>query len=120
MKSFVTDVGGECVLTETDIMHAIQIALSEYGIVLRLNVGEFTTADGRHISSGLPKGTSDLLFIGHGYIAFIEVKTPTGRIRPAQITFINTMRKLGHRAGIARSVDDALKIINAPPERGEI
>lgn len=99
-------------MTETDIQHLIQVKLSDYGIVLRLNVGEFTTKDGRHISSGLPVGTSDLLFIGHGYIAFIEVKTPTGRIRPAQITFINAMRRLGHRAGIARSVEDALEIIN--------
>ncbi|MFA6930865.1 MAG: VRR-NUC domain-containing protein [Lentisphaeria bacterium] len=92
-------------------MHLIQIALSDHGVTLRLNVGEFTTKDGRHISSGLPKGTSDLLFIGHGYIAFIEVKTEKGRIRPEQIKFINTMRKLGHRAGVARSIEDALKII---------
>lgn len=103
-------------MTETDIMHSIQIALSDYGVVLRLNVGEFTTQDGRYITSGLPKGTSDLLFIGHGYIAFIEVKTPKGRIRSEQIDFINAMRKLGHRAGIARSVEDALSIINNPRE----
>jgi len=99
-------------MTETDIQRAIQIALSDYGIVLRLNVGEFTTKDGRYISSGLPVGTSDLLFIGQGYIAFIEVKQPKGRIRPEQIHFINAMRKLGHRAGIARSVPDALSIVN--------
>lgn len=101
-------------MTETEIQNSIRIALSDCGVVLRLNVGEFTTVDGRHISSGLPKGTSDLLFIGHGYIAFIEVKRPKGRIRPEQITFINSMRKLGHRACIARSVADALKIINSP------
>jgi hypothetical protein len=77
-----------------------------------LNVGEFTTKDGRHISSGLPVGTSDLLFIGHGYIAFIEVKRPKGHISPGQITFINAMRELGHRAGIAHNVDEALNIIN--------
>lgn len=99
-------------MTETDIQNSIRTALSNYGIVLRLNVGNFITQDGRHISSGLPAGTSDLLFIGHGYIAFIEVKTPRGRVRPAQVDFIKAMRKFGHRAGIARSVNDALKIIN--------
>ncbi len=99
-------------MTETDIQNQIRVALSDYGVVLRLNVGEFTTKDGRHISSGLPVGTSDLLFIGHGYIAFVEVKRPKGKIRPAQVSFIKAMRKLGHRAGIARSVEDALKIIN--------
>lgn len=99
-------------ITETDIQNQIRAALSEYGIVLRLNVGVFATQDGRKISSGLPKGTSDLLFIGKKYIAFIEVKTATGRPTKDQLNFIQAMRKLGHRAGIARSVEDAIKIIN--------
>jgi hypothetical protein len=96
---------------ETDIQNQIRIALSAHGIVFRLNVGNFQTADGRYISSGLPPGTSDLLFIGQGYIAFIEVKTETGRIRPEQINFINHMKSMGHRAGIARNISDALELI---------
>lgn len=99
-------------MTETDIQNSIRAALSKYGIVLRLNVGVFVTQDGRKISSGLPKGTSDLLFIGPKYIAFIEVKTATGRPSNNQLNFINAIRNLGHRAGIARSVEDALNIIN--------
>lgn len=99
-------------MTETDIQNSIRAALSEYGIVLRLNVGVFTTEDGRRISTGLPKGTSDLLFIGQKYIAFIEVKTATGRPTKDQLNFIAAIQKLGHRAGIARSVEDAIKIIN--------
>jgi hypothetical protein len=99
-------------MKEIDIQNSIRIALSEYGIVLRLNVGNFVTQDGRHVSSGLPKGTSDLLFIGQGYIAFIECKTPLGRASPEQLSFIKRMQELGHRAGIARSVEEALKIIN--------
>lgn len=98
-------------MTEHDIQDRIRMALSQYGVVLRLNVGQFYTNDGRIIKSGLPVGTSDLLFIGHGYIAFIEVKTPTGRVREEQERFIARMRSLGHRAGIARSVEDALNII---------
>ena len=58
---------------------------------------------------------SDLLFIGQDYIAWIEVKTATGKPTPEQIKFINRMRELGHRAGIARSVEDAKRIM-----RGEI
>jgi len=98
-------------MTEHDIQDRIRMALSQYGVVLRLNVGQFYTNDGRIIKSGLPVGTSDLLFIGRGYIAFIEVKTPTGRVREEQKRFIARMRELGHRAGIARSVEDALNII---------
>lgn len=112
-------VGGA--LSETDIQNRIRAVLSEYGIVLRLNVGEFTTKDGRHISSGLPAGTPDLLFIGQSRIAFIEVKRPSGRPSKAQVNFIQAIRKLGHRAGIARSVDDAEAIINytGDPEKME-
>lgn len=98
-------------MKETDIQNAIRIALSEHGMVLRLNVGNFMTQDGRYITSGLPPGTSDLLFVGKGYIAFIEVKTETGKARPEQIRFINHIKSLGHRAGIARSVSDALELI---------
>ena len=99
-------------MTEHDIQDKIRMALSQHGVVLRLNVGQFYTIDGRIIKSGLPVGTSDLLFIGHGYIAFIEVKTPTGRVREEQERFIARMQGLGHRAGIARSVEDALAIID--------
>ena len=100
-------------MTETDIQNQIRAALSDYGIVLRLNVGEFLTKDGRYITSGLPPGTPDLLFIGPGRIAFIEVKRPEGRASKAQINFIHTIQQLGHRAGIAHSVGEALEIIGA-------
>lgn len=98
-------------ITETDIMNQIRLALSQYGICLRLNVGNFITQDGRHVSSGLPKGTSDLMFISQGCVAFIEVKTPTGTATPEQLNFIRRMRELGHRAGIARSVEEAMEIV---------
>lgn len=98
-------------MTETDLQNQIRMALSQYGIVLRMNTGVFKTEDGRTVKCGMP-GTSDLLFIGEKYIAWIEVKTLTGRPTPEQLKFIDIMRKYGHRAGIARSVEDALKIIN--------
>jgi hypothetical protein len=98
-------------MTEKDIQNRIRVALSEHGVVLRLNVGTFQTQDGRIIASGLPPGCPDLLFIGNGYIAFIEVKTLKGRVSPEQKRFIDRVRKLGHKAGIARSVEEALNII---------
>ena len=93
------------------IQNAIRVALSKRGIVLRLNNGVFYTESGQRIASGLPPGTSDLLFIGEGRAAFIEVKTPTGRVSPAQQHFIDVVRSHGVRAGVARSVNEAIKII---------
>ena len=97
-------------VTENFIQNEIRIALSQYGIVVRQNTGNFTTNDGRHVNSGVP-GLSDLLFIGCGFCAFIEVKKPGGRASKEQLAFIRRMRELGQRAGIAYSVADALAII---------
>ena len=67
----------------------------------------------RHFDTGLPKGFSDLFGfrISDGRAFFIEVKSPTGRVRPEQQNFIERMRSNGALAGIARSVEEARKII---------
>lgn len=42
-------------MTETDLMHEIEIALSERGCyVERINVGKVQTKDGRWFSTGAP------------------------------------------------------------------
>ena len=97
--------------SESYIQNQIRCALSKYGVVIRMNTGNVQTQSGTYIRCGV-KGMSDLLFVGQGYIAWIEVKTPTGKPSPEQIKFINRMRQLGHRAGIARSVEEALDIVN--------
>lgn len=98
---------------EHAIQNAIRIALSEYATVFRANVGKAYTLDGRFFDTGLPKGFSDLFGFRHsdGRIFFIEVKTPTGRLSKEQANFIQQMQNYGAIAGVARSVDDALKII---------
>lgn len=98
-------------MLESVIQNQIRCALSKYGVVIRMNTGNVKTQSGTYIRCGV-KGMSDLLFVGQGYIAWIEVKTPTGKPSPEQIKFINRMRLLGHRAGIARSVEEALDIVN--------
>lgn len=64
--------------------------------------------------TGLPNGFPDLFGWrwSDRQIFFIEVKTPTGKIRPDQKAFHLDLqnRKVIH--GIARSVDDALKIVD--------
>jgi hypothetical protein len=43
----------------------------------------------------------------------IEVKTPTGRIRPEQQAWLDAVQAAGGIAGVARSVEDALRIMTA-------
>ena len=98
-------------MTETDLQNLIRIELSKHGVVLRRQCGKFLTADGkRFVNIGVP-GECDLEFIGDGYVAFIEVKLPGQKPRPEQERFIKRMLELNHRAGVAHSVADALKII---------
>lgn len=97
-------------MTETDIQNNIRQALSAHGVVFRMQSGMFYTETGEKIRVGIP-GMSDLLFIGNGFIAWIEVKTVKGRPSKQQLNFIERMKELGHRAGIARSVEEALWLI---------
>ena len=98
---------------EHAIQNAVRIALSEYATVFRANVGSGVTYDGRHFETGLPKGFSDLFGFRHsdGKIFFIEVKTPSGRLSKDQKHFLEQMRNYGAIAGVARSADDAIKMI---------
>ena len=112
--------------TEHDIQDAIRIALSENGgLCFRCNAGEFW--QGRRVYSpaykqdilldiravkGLPKGFTDLLCISPGgKVAFIEVKKPGGKVRPEQVKFIERVRSMGFRAGIAHNIEEAKEII---------
>lgn len=100
-------------MSEHALQDRIRLELSKRGIVLRLNVMRVQAPDGRWLTSGLPVGTSDLLFIGGGRAAFIEVKTPRGRVSQAQADFIAAVNREGAphvTAGVARSVEDAVRI----------
>ncbi|MHA2622142.1 VRR-NUC domain-containing protein [Streptococcus agalactiae] len=82
--------------------------------VFRANVGKVKTADGRFFDTGLPKGFCDLFGFrkGDAKAFFIEVKNETGRVRPEQKKFMEVMASRGALVGVARSVEDALKIVN--------
>lgn len=100
-------------LTEHDIQNNIRMALAERGhMCFRVNVGKVRTKDGRWFSTGAPKGFSDLFgFRNDGQIFFIEVKNATGKAREEQIRFMELMKSKGAIAGIARSVDEAIAIV---------
>lgn len=100
-------------MTEHDIQNEIRLALSERGYcVFRINSGKVKMADGRWFDVGVPKGFSDLVAIKDGRISFVEVKNEVGRPSAEQLNFIKQMQtRYGCRAGIARSVEDALSIV---------
>ena len=121
------------VKSEHDTQNEIRLALSEHGYYTeRINVGSGYLIDKKlmerikrlcpvlraeldkvpYFSTGAVKGRSDLSAIKDGRISFIEVKSEVGRPSAEQLNFIKQMSTLyGCRAGIARSVEDALSIV---------
>ena len=122
-------------MTEHDIQNRIRVALSEWGCtVFRVNVvagwvgeehklrdGSLLLTSPRRIMSGVPPGFSDLVAVlPGGRVAFIECKGPRGRLTREQEHFLARMRECGCRAGIARSVDEAIRIVEGGYEHGGI
>jgi len=58
-------------------------------------------------AEGLHKGTWDLLAMADGELAWAELKTRTGQLKPEQIDFGNWLVNNGFRGGVFRSVDTA-------------
>lgn len=101
-------------MREIDLQNEIRLALNEIAVTFRANVGLFFTRDGRPISTGLPKGFSDLFGFrrSDGRIFFLEIKAAAGRLSKDQKNFLAAMEKLGAITGVARSVNDALEILS--------
>lgn len=123
-------------MTEHDLQNLIRIELSQRGYYTeRINVGagylvpkklmdklkRSVPSDLRtqldkipYFTTGAAKGRSDLSAIKNGQITFIEVKTDIGVASDEQLNFIDQMQnRYGCKAGIARSVEDAVRIITA-------
>ena len=100
-------------MTEQDIQNLIRAALTPIAMVFRINTGTVKTHDGRYFSSGTPKGFSDITGFrkSDGKAFFIEIKTPTGKLRPDQEHFLKEMSKYPVITGVARSAEEAVNII---------
>lgn len=99
---------------EHKIQNDIRVAVSHHGCtIFRANVGKVRMDNGKWFDTGLPKGYPDLFGFRHsdGKMFFIEVKNEIGRLRPDQVNFAKIIRYYPVLYGVARSVDDALKII---------
>jgi len=108
---------------ESDISNCIRLSLSQIGVRIFKNVaGLFYTRDGRPVKAGLMNGFSDLVgyksvvitpdMVGQklAVIVTLEVKTPTGRVKPEQQNFIDQVKKAGGIAGIVRSEQEAIEL----------
>ena len=100
--------------SEQEVQNEIRVGLSKAGhMVFRTNVGKVRMMDGRWFDTGLPKGHPDLYgFRSDGQIFYIEVKNEKGRVRPEQKKFIEVVKERGAKAGVARSLEEALEIVN--------
>ncbi len=110
-------------MRETNIVQNIRLDIAKLGIYWRNNVGALKDTNGRLVKYGLCVGSSDLVgftpmritqdMVGQTVAVFtaIEVKVPGKNPTPEQVNFITAIQKSGGIAGVARSVEDARKII---------
>ena len=99
---------------EQAIQDSIRVALAQAGyVVFRTNVGKVKMADGRWFDTGLPTGFPDIMGFKpeNGRVYFIEVKTPKGNRRPDQVMFAKNLRDKCAIYGVARSAEEAVKIV---------
>ena len=107
-------------MSEQHIQQEIRLALGRGPARLwRNNTGTLPDRQGRPVQFGLCKGSADLIgwkrvtvtpeMVGSTVAVFtsIEVKTPTGRLRPEQQQWLDAVQAAGGIAGVARSVGDA-------------
>jgi hypothetical protein len=105
--------------SEAEILKAIMQLLKRHPRVAqawRQNSGTFAeqNRDGstRYIRANTAKGMSDIMgVLKDGRTLAIEVKSRTGRMRPGQEEFLQTIRSAGGVAGVCRSVDDAVRLL---------
>jgi len=112
-------------MKENEIERNIRIELgrSETVRVFRNSVGQ-ANVNGRRISYGLLKGSSDLIgwrtvtitpdMVGQHFAQFVgvEVKTATGRLRPEQKMWIEMVNEGGGLAVVARSPEEARSLLH--------
>jgi len=120
---------------ETTLQQQIRLALGTHPQtrLFRNQVGSLPDPrTGRLVTFGLARGSADLIgwrtititpaMVGQRVAVFtsIEVKTPTGRVRPDQQAWLGTVQSAGGIAGIARSVPDALQLVADPANLADL
>ena len=115
---------------ETDLQQRIRLALGTHpdARLFRNQVGSLPDPrTGRLVTFGLARGSADLIgwrtlvvtpeMVGQRIAVFtsLEIKTATGRLSPAQTHWLHAVRTAGGIAGVARTVADAVVIVQGSP-----
>ena len=111
---------------ESKIQHEIVMALQGAGVychsVPNEGAGESRNRTMQLMAIGMKPGVADLvLWVPVGKktaIAYLEIKTPSGRLSDAQRRFMARCADSGIPYGVARSVDDAMAFVRALQEQG--
>ena len=107
-------------MTENELQKRIMVAVSEHAAIFRSPAGMYYQGKRRgdtltHLRAVkvLTEGFPDLVGWrrADGRMVLIEVKTAKGRATDKQLKFIETAKRSGCLAGIARSVEEAIQII---------
>ena len=123
-------------MSEHAIQNEIRNALAGKCMLFRVNVGTAWTGqvsklpgnrvlieNARPFSTGLPPGfsdtfgmvpvviTVDMVGMTMGQFLAGEIKADSGRVSPKQAAFLQAISNQGRRAGVWRSVDDALRTV---------
>ncbi|MDR1399087.1 MAG: VRR-NUC domain-containing protein [Treponema sp.] len=103
---------------EADVIKAVDDALSLFGIFhFRNNTGAIKTPQGTFVRFGSP-GSADFLGIcPGGRFLSVEVKSPGGRLSPAQRAWLDAVNREG---GVAMWVDSVDSLVRQLKERGVI
>ena len=127
---FIPPANARMANLETTLQQQIRLALGTNpdARIFRNQVGSLPDPrTGRLVTFGLVRGSADLIgwrtvtitqaMVGTRLAIFtsIEVKTPTGRIRPEQQAWLAVVQGAGGLAGIARSVTDAQALLSNLP-----
>lgn len=104
--------------SEKEVQDLIRSALAPYAKVWNVTTGVFKVKEGpvtRWIRT-FPTGTPDLMGFRYsdGKMFFIEVKNSKGRLSSEQKEFIKWAEGHPILCGVARSVEDAYKILEIP------
>lgn len=111
-------------MSEQELQQRIRLQLGSSPVRLwRNNVGALRDERGRLVTYGLCKGSSDLIglrqvligpeHLGQTLAVFsaIEVKTPKGRLREEQRSFLELVERFGGYSGVATSVEEAARVL---------
>ncbi len=97
-------------MSESELLNVTMRELGKYGAIYRTNSGSIRLPSGKYFRA-MPEGFSDLLFIRpDGVACFVELKTDKGKPSDKQLAFLEKMRGMNCRAGIARSVAEAMEV----------